>query len=128
MTTDNPTAITLRFTIGETPYVVRSGRITGLMSRELRDPERGVGVGFGAMLDRILGSHDIDADYVAALIWLARVQAGETRLPLVRVLETTTFDDVARFTAHRDDSPDDGTALGLEPGTAPDERGDDSPL
>jgi hypothetical protein len=122
MTTDNPTALTFRFTVAGVAYVVRSGAITGLMSRELRHPDKGVGMGFPQMLDRV-HSGDLDTDFVAAMLWLARVQAGES-VTLLDVLRSTTFDDVVEFMAQ----PDDGDAVTLEPGTAPHDPDDDHPL
>jgi hypothetical protein len=125
MTTDNPTAITLRFTVHGVDHVVRSGQIDGLMSRELRHPDKGIGVGFPVMLDRIMGG-DLDTDYVAGLLWLARRQAGE-RVALVDVLASTTFDDVVAFAAQPADDGD-GAVIAVEPGTAPHDPSDDHPL
>lgn len=114
--TNNPSAMTFRFTIGDVEHCVSSGRITGDHSRALR---RVLGVGFTSMLNAVLAG-DLDADYLAGLVWLSRVQAGETRLALEVVMAETTFDDIARFDAIRDDGEPP-----ILPGTAVTE--DDSP-
>lgn len=114
--TNNPSAMTFRFQIGDVDYCVASGRITGDHSRALR---RVLGVGFTGMLNAVLAG-DLDTDYLAGLIWLSRVQAGENRLALEVVMAETTFDDIARFDAIQDDG-----APAVTPGTAVPE--DDSP-
>lgn len=114
--TNNPSAMTFRFQIGDVEHCVASGRITGEHSRALR---RGLGVGFTSMLNAVLGG-DLDADYLAGLVWLARVQDGETRLPLEVVMAETTFDDIVSFNAVADDGEP-----AVTPGTAVAE--DDSP-
>lgn len=110
---DNPSAITFDFRIGDDEYVVRSGRLTGTMSQALTTH---LGVGFTGMLNKVMQG-ELETQYVAALIYLARVQRGEANLQLSRVLDEVTFDDLTRF-----------VAVKTEPGTVEDGPGEEHPL
>lgn len=80
-------------------YTVREGDLTSMDTMALR---RETGLSFVALMQAFFTSPDIDL--VAALVWLARRQAGETHLPFEVVASEIDYDSDVDVV----DAPKDG--------------------
>jgi len=76
--------------VGDVLYRVEVWRLNALQARDLRDQ---TGYSIGRLMAYALTSNTLDVDVTAAVVWLARVQAGDP-VPFTVVAESITVGDL----------------------------------
>jgi hypothetical protein len=94
-------------TLGEDTYVVRLGEITPALARSLRDT-----LGYSARkLVELIGT-DPDIDVLAGIVWLARLQRGESKVTYDEVASKLTWVDMSQVDIGSGLVVDEGEDLG----------------